>query len=288
MTSSLIYALVAPALFWAFTWYSNKSFNPFAFAKEEHGGFSASKTQVLLFTYTGLLVITAFYIQSKFMDVSKFTIPSGDFNIPIKLASLMGISLVSLAGVKTVAQNREKEGASTRDSSSLTGDRSGNTDISKGQMLVWSAITSVTYVMEAIRILNGHGPVDSGKPLLSIPDVDTTMLVLMGVSQGGYLAGKLMNKDTATPVVETVLVQSEKIVILGTGFGGKVDEAEVLLTSPDQKTTMIPTANIKSWTPTRIEVDRRFAPVSAADFGPGKSFKIRVRANAIASSDADI
>ncbi len=289
MTASLATALSAPALFWAFTWFCTKSLNPFAFAREPHGGLSASKTQVILFTYVGLFIITAFYIEQEFaLSKIEFDRTTG-IEVPIYLASLMGISLVSMAGVKSIAINRVQEGTPlTADASTLTKDRDGSTDIGKGQMIVWSAITAVTYLMKSFQILNGDGEKINDLPALRIPDIDATMLVLMGVSQGGYLAGKLMNRETSTPIIESIFAQQERISILGTGFGTIANDAEVIMVSPEGKTTVVPQQNIQSWIPTRIEIDRRFPPANEASFAPGKGYKVRVRANAIASDYSDV
>jgi len=96
---------------------------------------------------------------------------------------------------------------------SLIGDDNGNPDLSKMQMIAWTLIAIVIYLILVIDEIN------SGRPRL--PDIDASLMVLMGLGDGAYLGKKLIT--TAVPRLTGLSKGSElpekKIKIFGNSFG---------------------------------------------------------------------
>ena len=106
------------------------------------------------------------------------------------------------------------------------------------------------------------------KPLrsLTLPDIDPTLVILMGLSQGGYLGGKIVT--TSTMKIERVVVGKKDntfiLSIFGNNFGPNKDTVWL-------DDTQIRDNNILSWNDSRID-----ASVGAISFVEGSKYKIRV------------
>jgi hypothetical protein len=106
------------------------------------------------------------------------------------------------------------------------------------------------------------------KPLrsLTLPDIDPTLVILMGLSQGGYLGGKIVT--TPTMKIERVVVGKKDntfiLSIFGNNFGPNKDTVWL-------DDTQIRDNNILSWNDSRID-----ASVGAISFVEGSKYKIRV------------
>jgi hypothetical protein len=69
----------------------------------------------------------------------------------------------------------------------LFADDSGRTDLNKIQMLAW------TFIAVGIFLYNWYDQVmGTASGLMNLPDIDGALVVLMGLSQGAYIGGKLV------------------------------------------------------------------------------------------------
>jgi hypothetical protein len=107
------------------------------------------------------------------------------------------------------------------------------------------------------------------KPLrtLTLPDIDPTLVILMGLSQGGYLGGKIVT--TPTMKIERVVVGKKDnnifiLSIFGNNFGPNKDTVWF-------DDTQIRDNNILSWNDSRID-----ASLGAITLVEGTKYKIRV------------
>ncbi len=94
----------------------------------------------------------------------------------------------------------------------------GSVDLSRLQLFGFTVVSILIYIFNLIY----------GNPLSGLPDIPSTLLGLMGVSQSGYLGGKAIGKEVAINTVSPDWIQVSqdgvKVSILGSGFttGSKV------------------------------------------------------------------
>jgi len=183
---------------------SGKDFGLRDFLKEWDGYYSLSNFQ--FFSWTMVVVFT-------FVTVSWIRIQLGVLEAPAvsgRLLILMGISSVSALAGKSLSQTMYKEG-----NQGGGGNPAGNPGNSKSfwkvlteddrpeltryQMFTWTIIAIFIYLFSLVSVLNGliqGGPftAEELKVALFLPDVDPTMVGLMGLSQLGYVGGKTVKK----------------------------------------------------------------------------------------------
>jgi hypothetical protein len=123
-------------------------------------------------------------------------------NVPSNLLILMVISIGTVVGSRAIKVEQAKSGALPLiDNSSLTTNRDGKTDLVKIQMLIWTVIAIIVYLTILHQFISNHCflfvvPEGCPKNPLTLPDIDTAFMVLLGVSQGGYVANQLADKPT--------------------------------------------------------------------------------------------
>jgi hypothetical protein len=94
----------------------------------------------------------------------------------------------------------------------------GSVDLSRLQLFGFTVVSIFIYIFNLIY----------GNPLSGLPDIPSTLLGLMGVSQSGYLGGKAIGKEISINAVSPDWIQVSqegvKISIIGFGFtsGSKV------------------------------------------------------------------
>ena len=143
----------------------------------EDNCYSLSRFQIYIWT---VWVVIAF-VAMAFYYCSFPTIPNN-------LAILMGINGLTTV-LSTSISNRKK--TITRQSSpsfyrDIFLDQNGTLDLPRTQMFIWTIVILTTH----IYIFWHH--YYSGSP--SLPDVDSGLLILMGVSNGAYLGVKATDK----------------------------------------------------------------------------------------------
>jgi len=120
-------------------------------------------------------------------------------DIPDHLLMLSGISAVTFGAAKAItsakigANPKAKELAAGEKPSlvsNLTANDKGSTDLGDIQMLIIVLLAVVIYLLEVFKFL---GTVQCFR-VVSLPDVDTTLLTLFGLGQGAYLAKKAGGK----------------------------------------------------------------------------------------------
>lgn len=217
------------AIFWLISYGITRNPNPFAMAKGSGKGgendyFNASLVQMIVFTMLTIFAYTTVFAARAVLNEGKMLLP-GEGNdwlkVPTNLLILMGISVgtaVASRAIKTQQKNNEtqtghekSESEKPTDQSSLTTDSKGRTDLIKIQMLVWTVIAVIVYLTILYRFMEKTcflSPLPTGCPTdwgNTLPDIDSAFMVLLGVSQGGYVLNKLSQeapKDETTKTVE--------------------------------------------------------------------------------------
>jgi hypothetical protein len=186
--------------------------------------YSNSKTQAFAW-FT--LVVGAYVGTVLVRCLAWGTIPNSQVQIPVNLMLLSGMSALTFVGAKWVttaqvqparaaaadlvrkralvtgavgagvaddanraadiAERGVKRPAEAPRPGDLVQDDEGNVDFADFQMLVVTLIAIVAY---GLRLLDFWSAV-AWTPLVSLPDVDTTILALFGVGQGAYLTKKI-------------------------------------------------------------------------------------------------
>jgi hypothetical protein len=120
--------------------------------------------------------------------------------IPKNVLIAMGMSVISAAAAKGITVSYISTGRITKptvpSSSSSFGaifqDDAGFPDLSKIQMIAWTFIAIATYLIAV-------GSKIHQRDYSSLPDIDSALMVLMGLGHGAYLGKKLVTQDTTAP-----------------------------------------------------------------------------------------
>src|SRR6202035_4593072 len=184
-----------------------RRWNPLAFSIGAHGRLSSSKLQFFLWTVVALFAYVALYI-ARVEDGLSLT----GAGFPQNLLLAMGLSVTTMAAAKGITASYVASGkinkAPAATAPGLQGkgvanppgntptaaihlgdvflDDDGFPDLTKIQMMSWTLVAIGVYLYNVVSLIN----TPSGS--LQLPDIDTALLVLMGLGQGAYLAKKAM------------------------------------------------------------------------------------------------
>jgi IPT/TIG domain len=197
-----------------------KSWNVFTLAVGADRRPSTSKFQVLLWTivviYGYVVVETARFLRGNFDALDQIPV-----NVLIALGFTIGTATLA-KGITTtyVASGRiEKDPDPRAGGGAVLADDEGAPDLSKAQLLAWTLLALVVYVVRVFYQLRvQHWP--------ELPDIDAPLMVLMGLGQGAYIGKKLVT--TTTPRLGDVTPAQgppgTQVTISGVALAGK-DEA---------------------------------------------------------------
>ncbi len=240
----LLYLVVAIA---------RNAWNPLKLVEGADGQSSTSKFQwfvwlvVVLFSYVFLWVLRA--RQGHYGAIT---------NVPTNLLTVLGFSTVTAVGAKGITVAYLKNGSTSKpDPASAKGgllvDDSGVPELAKIQMIGFTFVAILIFLADILHQARG------GHPMAQLPNIDSSLLVLMGISQGGYLGKKLVT--ISTPFINTIAPTTAglgaTVTIDGGSFGSGAGTSRLLLDNNPIKTT--------SWTDTEItfEVPRQYPHAGA-------------------------
>lgn len=121
--------------------------------------------------------------------------------MPASLLIAMGVSTGTMAAAKGITSAYLASGAIKKTKKSeaplvkqpylaeLVADDTGFPDLSKVQMLTWTAIGIGIFIFRVTRAINNAA---LATPVL--PDIEPSLMVLMGIGQAAYLGNKLVSK----------------------------------------------------------------------------------------------
>lgn len=292
--SPYLWGIVALICMYLLSLFGTRSRNPFYLARGHNGQFSTSLFQNLIFT---ILTVFAYVtvVAARFIDS-----PPGEPlpalpAVPINLLVLMGLSITTSTTSKAIAITSQAEGkSSAEDKSTLLKDRDDKFDLTKAQMLIWALVAVGVYLVVLYSFISAKCYLGVNVPDLcpkdaALPDIDAAFLVLMGVSQGTYVAGKLVSRTAAKPLIEHILPTEakakEQVSIEGHFFGEGKDGNSLILKKDEASGAEagIPMADIKDWKETKIlfEVPDTLASGkyilsvrSGGQTGDGKDFEV--------------
>jgi hypothetical protein len=211
-------------------------------------------TGVILFGYTFLYAFRAWHLGN--------LAPLDSF--PKSLLIAMGLSGTTLVAAKAITTGSVQSGKvdkSVGTSAPLGGlvtDDAGQPDLPKIQLLAWTFVAVAIFV---VQIFGKEMP--SASPQL--PDIDGSLLVLMGLGQGAYLGTKLVTTDTPRllALIPASVRPGATVTLTGASLG---DQSASQLTFDG---VVVP-ATVASWTDARVEfVVPSKRPTTGADWGDG-------------------
>lgn len=206
------------------------SWNPWKLVIGADGKPSTSKLQwflwtiVIIFAYT--VIFAARVEKGIYESVSE---------IPANLLIAMGFSIATMAVSKGVTVAYLASGRITKSKAvkgaaagpgSIIQDDDGFPDLSKIQMLAWTVIAIGTFMVHVAYQVNSAFP--------QLPDIDASIMVLMGLGQGAYLGKRLTT--TSVPRLAGLSPGSGKpgshITLTGFSFDGAAGNLVTLDGSP--------------------------------------------------------
>jgi hypothetical protein len=154
---------------------------------------STSKFQFFLWTVVIIFSFTAL-LTWKFQHHQFQQFP-GD--LPANVLIAMGISIASASTAKAITTSFINTQRITKDSiQSGTGhfgqifqDDSGFPDLSKIQMITWTFIAAAAYLIVVCHDL-------MGQTITQLPDIDKSLMALMGLGSAAYLGKKAVDQTT--------------------------------------------------------------------------------------------
>lgn len=129
----------------------------------------------------------------------------GGIDIPQNLLLLSGLSVLTYGGAKVITQSQVNSKPGSKENADgkaglkdFVTDDDGNTDFGDFQM---SFITLLAVVVYLLQLFNFLGTLELHR-LVTLPDVDTTILSIFGLSQGAYLTKKVAVSTGAKEVLK--------------------------------------------------------------------------------------
>jgi IPT/TIG domain len=201
------------------------SWNVLTLAEGADRRLSTSKFQVLLWTiivlYGYVVVETGRFVRGNFDALDE--IPQ---NVLIALGFTLGTATLA-KGITTsfIAGGRIKKDPDPNSGpGTLVADDDGAPDLSKAQLLAWTFVALIVYVVRVqyeLRIQRWP----------ELPDIDTPLMVLMGLGQGAYIGKKLTT--TSTPRLGELNPAEgppgTSVTVTGVALGGKDESTRVRL-----------------------------------------------------------
>lgn len=195
--SPSMWGIYAVGLFWLAFGVMSASFNPLGWVEGADRRPSTSKMQFLAWTIAALFSYVALYAARYPADVLS--------DIPRNVLVAMGFSVTTMAGAKGITAAYAASGRINKSTphqltasgqrtatglGALVQDDDGVVDLTKIQMLAWTAIALFAYLADTLRLLRTVGGPTK------FADIDASLMVLMGLGQGAYLGKKLVTSDT--------------------------------------------------------------------------------------------
>jgi IPT/TIG domain len=189
---------------------------------------STSKFQWLLWLVVVLFAYTALWVlRAQAGDYSAIT------DVPANLMTVLGLSATTAVAAKGITVGYQQTGKVDKPkaedgkaSGGLLKDDSGFPELAKIQMMGFTILAVGIFLATLIHQIHSN-PVQA-----ELPNIDSSLLVLMGLSQGGYVGKKLVS--IATPVLYAppsppTAAKGDAVTLNGASLGEKQTGSQLLL-----------------------------------------------------------
>ncbi len=184
------------------------------------GATSTSKLQFFLWTiavlYAYIMIVNDAYFNHGVVTIG--------LTIPQNLILAMGLSAVTMLAAKGIASkyaDTELIDKSDTSKGGLFFDDDGYPDLAKIQLMAWTFVGIGIFLLKTLNDIMGSTGVST-----QLPDIDGTLLALMGIGQGSYVGKKILTKDDqSAPKLDFISKSKgtrddeDPITITGTNFG---------------------------------------------------------------------
>jgi hypothetical protein len=185
--------LVALGLLLLLVGLAGGTWNPLELVKGFDGPKSTSKLQWLI--WTAVVIFGYVVIYSERVRSGDYTVPS---HIPGNVLIALGISAGTVTLAKAVTVSQVDAGKITKADAKATPntrggilkDDSGQPDLSKIQLVAWTIIAAAVFLSQVIHAVQARTPPQ-------LPDIDPSLMILMGIGHAGYLGKKLVTTSPA-------------------------------------------------------------------------------------------
>jgi hypothetical protein len=192
------------------------------------GATSSSKFQFFLWTfvamYAYIIIIADAYFNHGIVLLS--------LSVPQNLMLTMGLSATTMLAAKGITTKYVTDGTVVKSDTSKGGlffDDDGYPDLSQIQLISWTFIGAGIFLLKTLNDSIGSPGATTG-----LPDIDQTLLILMGIGEGAYIGKKIATKDdpeapTLSKITPDKGKKTEQITLTGTNFGDKLDESFITI-----------------------------------------------------------
>ncbi len=129
--------------------------------------------------------------------------------VPANVLAAMGCSVGTTAAAAGITAHRVRTRRDVRMPSDRTVlpqlilDDLGRPSLAKAQLMAWTAVALGIYAVATIDAVGKTMAAPGGDALPPLPDIETTLLLLMGIGQGTYLAVKALSAPDAPGLAAT-------------------------------------------------------------------------------------
>jgi len=203
------------------------------------GATSTSKLQFLLWTVAVLyayiiIVIDAYYNHN---------IVSIGLSVPQNLILAMGLSATTMLAAKGISTNYADTNTIDKSDTTKGGlffDDDGYPDLAKIQLMAWTFVGIGIFLLKTLNDVVGSTGISA-----QLPDIDSTLLALMGIGQGSYVGKKIITKDDqSAPSLDSISKSEGKlddeITVTGTNFGDEPSKCFITIGGKKVKFTTAP------------------------------------------------
>jgi hypothetical protein len=184
------------------------------------GATSTSKLQFFLWTmavlYAYIMIVNDAYFNHGVVTIG--------LSIPQNLILAMGLSAATMLAAKGISSSyadTEMIDKSDTSKGGLFFDDEGYPDMAKIQLMAWTFVGIGIFLLKTMNDIMG-----SSGATTQLPDIDGTLLALMGIGQGSYVGKKILTKDDqSAPRLNFIskskgtLCDEDPITITGSNFG---------------------------------------------------------------------
>ncbi len=279
-----LYAWFALAVYYWISVVITTSANPLRLAMGTDNRLSTSKLQFFVWTAVIVFVYVRLFAT---LHPSQREILS---NFPPNVLLVMGFSVTTAVGAKGITVSYLNSGQITKPASSQPGgdtslsglvakDDSSTPDLTKLQMLIWTAIAVVAYlaqVRDQLPIIAACKlPLSPGDMFCKFPDIDKSLMVLMGISQGAYLGNKLVTAGSPalTALSPSVGIPGADVTISGQSMGSSPDGNAILINGQNMSVATT------SWTDSAVHFAVPAKRPDGTSWSPGEHISVSMIVN---------
>jgi len=160
--------------------------------KGQDGATSSSKFQFLLWIcvvlYAYIIIVSDAYMNHRMGSLG--------LSVPDNLLLAMGLSTTTMLAAKGITSKyveaKKVDKSDTKEKGGLFYDDNGYPDLSQIQLISWTVIGVGIFLLKTLSDVIGSPGTVTG-----LPDIDQTLLMLMGIGQGAYIGKKIVTKDSS-------------------------------------------------------------------------------------------